>query len=45
MTLILRDANQTFARCMLEVEAGEEFAITRNGTPAARLSPVNVAGF
>jgi prevent-host-death family protein len=40
-TLTLRDANQTFARCIREVEAGEEIVITRNGTPVARISPVN----
>jgi prevent-host-death family protein len=40
-TLSLRDANQTFARCIREVETGEEIVITRNGTPVARLSPVN----
>nr|WP_294507849.1 type II toxin-antitoxin system prevent-host-death family antitoxin [uncultured Rhodopila sp.] len=40
-TLTLRDANQSFARCIREVEAGEDFVITRNGTPVARLSPVN----
>jgi prevent-host-death family protein len=40
-TLTLREANQTFARCIREVEAGEEFVITRNGSPVARLSPVN----
>ena len=40
-TLSLRDANQSFARCTREVEAGEEFVITRNGTPVARLSPVS----
>jgi prevent-host-death family protein len=40
-TLSLRDANQTFARCIREVEAGEEIVITRNGTPVARLLPVN----
>lgn len=40
-TLTLRDANQSFARCIREVEAGEEFVITRNGKPVARLSPVN----
>lgn len=40
-TLTLREANQGFARCIREVEAGEEFVITRNGTPVARLSPVN----
>lgn len=40
-TLSLRDANQSFARCIREVEAGEDFVITRNGKPVARLSPVN----
>ena len=40
-TLTLREANQTFARCIRAVEAGEEFVITRNGVPVARLSPVN----
>lgn len=40
-TLTLRDANQSFARCIREVEAGEEFIITRNGTPVARLTPVS----
>ncbi len=40
-TLTLRDANQSFARCVREVEAGEEFVITRNGTPVARLSPIS----
>ncbi|HEY2618619.1 MAG TPA: type II toxin-antitoxin system prevent-host-death family antitoxin [Acetobacteraceae bacterium] len=39
-TVTLRDANQQFARCIREVEAGEEFIITRNGTPVARLVPV-----
>jgi prevent-host-death family protein len=39
-TLTLRDANQSFARCIRDVEAGEEFVITRNGTPVARLSPI-----
>lgn len=39
-TVTLREANQSFARCIREVEAGEEFVITRNGTPVARLSPV-----
>ncbi|MGA3398393.1 MAG: type II toxin-antitoxin system prevent-host-death family antitoxin [Acetobacteraceae bacterium] len=37
----MRDANQSFARCIREVEAGEEFVITRNGTPVARLSPIS----
>jgi prevent-host-death family protein len=40
-TLSLRDANQSFARCIREGEAGEEFVITRNGTPVARLSPIS----
>jgi len=40
-TLTLRDANQTFARCIREVESGEEIVITRNGIPVARLSPVS----
>jgi prevent-host-death family protein len=39
-TVTLREANQSFARCIREVEAGEEFVITRNGTPVARLAPV-----
>ena len=39
-TVTLRDANQQFARCIREVEAGEEFIITRNGRPVARLMPV-----
>lgn len=40
-TVTLREANQAFSRCIREVEAGEEFVITRNGTPVARLSPVS----
>lgn len=40
-TLTLRNANQSFARCIREVEGGEEFVITRNGTPVARLSPIS----
>jgi prevent-host-death family protein len=37
----LREANQSFARCIRAVEAGEEFFITRNGTPVARLVPAS----
>lgn len=37
----LREANQNFARCIREVEAGEEFVITRNGVPVARILPLN----
>ena len=40
-TVSLREANQSFARCIREAEAGEEFVITRNGKPVARLSPVS----
>ena len=36
----LREANQAFARCVRDVEAGEEYVITRNGAPVARLIPV-----
>jgi prevent-host-death family protein len=39
--LTLREANQGFARYVRAVEAGEEFVITRNGTPVARLVPTN----
>jgi prevent-host-death family protein len=40
-TVTLRDANQSFSRCIREVEGGEDFVITRNGVPVARLSPVS----
>jgi len=36
----LREANQGFSRCIREVEAGEEYVITRNGKPVARLLPI-----
>jgi len=39
-TISLRDANQGFSRCIREVQAGEEFVITRKGQPVARLIPV-----
>ena len=39
-TISLREANQRFARCIREVEAGAEFVITRNGQPVAQLTPV-----
>jgi prevent-host-death family protein len=39
-TISLREANQTFARCIREVEAGAEYIITRNGQPVARLTPI-----
>jgi prevent-host-death family protein len=40
-TLTLRDANQGFSRCIRAVESGEDFVITRNGKPVARLAPVS----
>jgi prevent-host-death family protein len=39
-TISLREANQGFARCIRDVEAGEEYVVTRNGTPVARIVPV-----
>jgi len=41
-TITLREANQAFARCVRDVEAGEEYVITRHGEPVARL--VSAAG-
>ena len=41
-TITLREANQAFARCIREVEAGAEYIITRNGRAVARLVPVGV---
>jgi len=38
--ITLREANQEFARCVRDVEAGEEYVITRNGRPVAWLVPV-----
>jgi len=39
-TISLRQANQAFSQCIREVQAGEEFTITRRGEPVARLVPV-----
>ncbi|HLB80880.1 MAG TPA: type II toxin-antitoxin system prevent-host-death family antitoxin [Dongiaceae bacterium] len=39
-TITLREANQNFARYVREVEAGQEFVITRRGEAVAKLSPV-----
>ena len=39
-SISLREANQAFARCIREVEAGVEYIITRNGRPVARLVPL-----
>jgi prevent-host-death family protein len=40
-TVPLREANQAFARFVREVEAGAVYTITRNGTPVARLIPID----
>jgi prevent-host-death family protein len=40
-TITLREANQGFSRYMREVEAGEEFVITRKGRPVGRLTPIS----
>ena len=42
-TLPLREANQSFARIVREVEGGAAFTITRNGTPVARIVPIEGA--
>jgi prevent-host-death family protein len=39
-TITLSDANRAFSRCIREVEAGEEFVVTRRGRPVARIVPV-----
>ena len=39
-TIILREANHNFSRCVRDVQAGEEYVITRNDTPVVRLIPV-----
>ena len=39
-TISLREANQAFARCVRDVEAGAEYVITRNGRTIARLARV-----
>lgn len=38
--ITLREATQSLARCVREVEAGEDYVITRDGIPVARLVPV-----
>ena len=38
--ITLREANQGFARMVKDVQAGDEFIITRNGTPVAKLIPI-----
>lgn len=38
-TISTQDANHDFARLLRDVEAGQEFVITRDGSPVARLVP------
>jgi prevent-host-death family protein len=38
-TITLCEASRSLDRCIREVEAGEKFVITRDGTPVARLLP------
>ena len=35
----LREANQNFASCVAEVEAGESLLLLRRGKPVARMTP------
>jgi prevent-host-death family protein len=39
-TVSARQANQEFSRLLAAAAAGEEFVITRHGTPVAKLVPV-----
>lgn len=39
-TITAREANQNFSRLLRDVAAGQEYIITRNGTPVAKLAPV-----
>lgn len=39
-TISAREANQAFSKLLAAAAAGEEFVITRRGTPVAKLVPV-----
>jgi len=41
-TISVEEAAETFEQCVCEVEAGEEFIITRDGQAAARLVPADI---
>jgi len=41
-TISVEEAAETFEQCVREVEAGEEYMITRDGQPVARLVPVEI---
>ena len=43
-TVKARDANQRFSKLLRRAEAGEEFVITRNGEPVARLTGIFPTG-
>jgi prevent-host-death family protein len=43
-TIELDQAHACIALCLREVEAGEEYVITRDGKPVARLVPVRGFG-
>ena len=38
-TVTLREVNRNFAKCIRDVESGQELIITRRGVPVAKLSP------
>ena len=39
-TISAREANQAFSKLLAAAAAGQEFVITRRGTPVAKLVPV-----
>jgi len=41
-TITVEEAAETFEQCVREVEAGEEYIITRDGQAVARLVPVDI---
>jgi len=41
-TINEEEAAETFEQCAREVEAGEEYIITRDGQPVARLVPADI---
>ena len=44
VTVNVREAKALLFRLLVEVESGEEFVITRNGRPVARLVPCGFKG-
>ena len=43
-TITAREANQQFSRILSAVADGQEFVVTRNGVPVARISPERTDG-